>query len=134
MQDYTRSVREFSLQSCGAPEWLTRAWDNAAQPTGIAFRAAFASVYRRLAGRATECVAPPEELAHVARPHWTLTDWVRLSLTLTALTNTSEVQHAELVLRLFEAGEIGEQASVLRTLAALPDPPRFVDTGLQACR
>ena len=38
------------------------------------------------------------------------------------------------LLQLFEAGEIGEQVSILRTLPLLPGPERFVETGLQACR
>jgi hypothetical protein len=35
---------------------------------------------------------------------------------------------------LFEAGELGEQESVLRTLSLLPEPERFLETGLQAGR
>lgn len=38
------------------------------------------------------------------------------------------------VLGLFEAGESREQVSVLRVLSALPEPERFLEVGLQACR
>ena len=37
-------------------------------------------------------------------------------------------------LHLFEAGELGEQVSLLRTLPLLPEGARFLESGLQACR
>ena len=36
--------------------------------------------------------------------------------------------------RQIESGEIGEQESLLRTLSLLPDPARFTETGVGACR
>jgi hypothetical protein len=39
-----------------------------------------------------------------------------------------------LVLALFEQGEQGEQESLLRTIAYLPDAARFADLGVEACR
>ncbi len=88
---------------------------------------------RRL-GKAAELSleAPPELRA--ARPHCTLTDYLRLWLITQALPRLAEQQQADWVLQLFEAGEMGEQVSVLRMLPLLPNPARFVETGVQACR
>ncbi len=119
-----------------APEasaWLDRAWSSAAEPLGMSFRAALASVPRRLGEHAGERSVPPS-LASVARPHWALVDYLRLALVLRALEVTPASEHASVVLSLFEAGESGEQVSILRTLSLLPEPERFVQTGLQACR
>jgi hypothetical protein len=43
-------------------------------------------------------------------------------------------EQAATVLRIYEGGELGEQESVLRTLGLLPEPARFVETGLAGCR
>ncbi len=114
--------------------WLERAWSSASTPLGMSFRAALASAPRRLGARAAEPVEPPKALAALARPHWTLVDYARTALVLHALELCPESEHATTVLKLFEAGESGEQISMLRTLSLLPQPERFVQTGLQACR
>jgi len=113
--------------------FFERAARDLAAPSGIGFRALFASVPRRL-GQAAELSldAPPELWA--ARPHCTLTDYVRLWLITEALPRLAGEQQTGWVLQLFEAGEMGEQVSVLRVLPLLPDPARFVETGVQACR
>ena len=113
--------------------FFERAARDLAEPPGIGFRALFASVPRRL-GKAAELSleAPPELRA--ARPHCTLTDYLRLWLITQALPRLAEQQQADWVLQLFEAGEMGEQVSVLRMLPLLPNPARFVETGVQACR
>ncbi len=51
-----------------------------------------------------------------------------------ALPNVAADEQATWLVGLFEGGELGEQVSLLRVLAALPDAGRFVETGLQACR
>ena len=113
--------------------FFERAARDLAEPPGIGFRALFASVPRRL-GKAAELSleAPPELRA--ARPHCTLTDYLRLWLITQALPRLAEQQQADWVLQLFEAGEMGEQVSMLRMLPLLPNPARFVETGVQACR
>jgi hypothetical protein len=113
--------------------FFERAAHDVATPPSIGFRALFASVPRRLGAAAELSLEAPPEL-RAARPHCTLTDYVRLWLLIEALPRLPGDQQADWVLRLFEAGEIGEQISVLRLLPLLPDPARFVETGLQACR
>jgi len=115
-------------------DWFERAWQSAAEPLHTSFRAALAGAPRRLAGRAGEGVEPPASMAALARPHWTLVDYVRLALLLRALELAPPSDHERTVRTLFEAGESGEQVSLLRTLGVLPSPERFVQTGLQACR
>jgi hypothetical protein len=76
----------------------------------------------------------PPEVSDLARPHFTLTDWLRAALLCRALASVALERQPALVQGLFEAGEIGEQESVLRTLSLLPEPMRFVETGLLGCR
>jgi hypothetical protein len=93
-----------------------------------------AGVARRLGPSGTQPPAQTPELSDAVRPHWTLTDWIRAALTARALSATSFDRQPELVHRLFEAGEIGEQESILRTLGLFPEPSRFLETGLLGCR
>jgi hypothetical protein len=103
-------------------------------PRSVGFRALFASVPRRLGAAATQTLGEGRAQLPVSRPHWTLTDLARLWLLLRGCAVVPAPEHAGWVLWLFEAGEIGEQVSILRTLSALPEPGRFVETGEQACR
>lgn len=104
-----------------------------AGPPGLGFRALFASVPRRLGGAAKATLeSPPALLA--ARPHCTLTDYVRLWLLTQALPKLASAEQAGWLLQLFESGELGEQVSILRVLPLLPEPARFLETGVQACR
>lgn len=113
---------------------VDRAVEAAQAPAAVAFRALFAGAARRLGDRAGERVPAPGGLSGLARPHLTLTDWTRLFLVLAALERVPPGEAAAFVLRTYEAGEIGEQESVLRTLPLLPEPARFVETGVTACR
>lgn len=108
---------------------------SAARPEAPLFRVAYASVSRRL-GRATQdgLADLPAELASLARPHWRLADWTRVWLLLLALETAPPDTHADLVRQLFEGGELGEQESLLRTLGLLPEPRRFREVALLACR
>ncbi len=113
--------------------FFERAARDLSEPPGLGFRALFASVPRRLGQAAALNLEAPPEL-RAARPHCTLTDYVRLWLLLQALPRLAADLQPGWVLQLFEAGEMGEQVSVLRVLPLLPDPARFVETGVQACR
>jgi hypothetical protein len=113
--------------------FFERAARDLAGPPGLGFRGLFASVPRRLGAAASLTLEAPPEL-RAARPHCTLTDYLRLWLILQALPKLPEAERASWVLQLFEAGEMGEQVSVLRVLSLLPDAARFVETGVQACR
>jgi hypothetical protein len=133
MAETTRLI-EAMLRTTPAAPLLERALGTAGDPGSIAFRAQFAGLSRRLAGAAAQSVKPPAELAGRARPHWTLTDWTRLLLVARAAEARPAAEQAATVLRIYEGGELGEQESVLRTLGLLPEPARFVETGLAGCR
>jgi hypothetical protein len=113
--------------------FFERAERDLAGPPGLGFRALFASVPRRLGTAATLTLDSPPELV-AARPHCTLTDYLRLWLVLNALPHVEVDAQPDWLLQLFEAGELGEQVSILRVLPLLPDPARFLETGVQACR
>src|SRR5688572_30198313 len=123
MSDRAAVLADLVRKRCpDCSSWLDRAWASASAPLGMSFRAALASAPRRLAAQAAERVDLPAELALLARPHWTLVDCLRAALVLRALELCPESEHAATVLKLFEAGEIGEQISLLRTLSLLPQP------------
>ncbi len=112
--------------------FIARAEKELALP-GHGFRGLFASVPRRIGPVAETQPAVPAELP-VARLHWTLTDYARLWLMDGALLRLPVAERPSFVLQLFEAGELGEQISVLRVLPALTDARAFVEVGVQACR
>ncbi|HEY3497082.1 MAG TPA: EboA domain-containing protein [Polyangiaceae bacterium] len=133
MVDTARELEAFTRAS-EARTFLDRALEAAANPASVGFRAFYAGVSRRLGSSAAQSVTPPPAFAALARPHHTLTDWVRATLVVHALGHLSLAEQPAFVLRLLEGGEIGEQESLLRTLSLLPEPARFVETGLAACR
>jgi hypothetical protein len=133
MIDAARALEDLARAS-PAVEFLDRGMTAAKEPAGVAFRALYASVGRRLGAAAGQPVVAPALFAERARPHFTLTDWVRLTLVFRAFAQVSAASQPAVIERLFESGEIGEQESLLRTLALLPEPARFTDTGLAACR
>ena len=73
MTDVARALEELARNGPAAA-FLDRALEAAKDPRGVAFRALYASVTRRLGAAATERVVPPAPLAENARPHFTLTD------------------------------------------------------------
>lgn len=117
----------------GVGRFFERAEQELAEQPGLGFRGLFASVPRRLGAAAEVRPSVPVDLPP-ARAHWTLTDYARLWLMARALSLLARSEGPAFVLRLFEAGELGEQVSVLRVLGALPEPERFLEVGLQACR
>ncbi len=118
----------------GAPAFFETVKPERAAPRGFGFRAAFASVPRRLATVAQAPIVAPAELARVARSHWTLTDYTRAALLAECFEVLPRAEQPDVVLHFFEAGELGEQVSLLRALALWDEPVRFLETGLQACR
>jgi hypothetical protein len=129
MADSARTLGALA-RSGPAASWVGAALERGDHPATPSFRALHASVSRRLGRAARERPAAPPELAALARPHLTWTDWVRAALVAAALERLPAVEHAPVVLRLFEGGELGEQESLLRVLALFDEPARFVDTGL----
>jgi hypothetical protein len=65
---------------------------------------------------------------------WRLRDLGRAIVLLHVLSRLPDDRHAALVAALVRRGEIGEQCTMLRILPALPDPGRFVDVAIDACR
>src|SRR5262245_41137660 len=99
MTDPTRLI-EAVLRETPALAVLERTAGAASEPQSIAFRALFAGVSRRLGAAATLGVTAPPGLAALARPHFTLTDWTRLWLTLSALGGTPVGDQPAVVLRI----------------------------------
>jgi hypothetical protein len=116
-----------------AARFFERGQQDVGRPTSVGFKGLYASVPRRL-GQLAQLKPGASPALVAARAHWTLTDYARLWLVLRALAAVSHAEQSGWLLQLFEAGEIGEQVSILRALSALPEPARFVETGVQACR
>jgi hypothetical protein len=133
MADTARILEDFARSEPSARPFAARAFDAAWEPSSVAFRAMFAGVARRLGSAGGVAPKDPPSLSD-ARPHWTLTDWVRAALVLRALRSVDVATQPAVVQRLFEGGEIGEQESILRTLEVLPLPSRYVETALLGCR
>lgn len=93
-----------------AATWLRQQLDACTDP--LSLRVAFA----RLARKSTTPKAV--ELA-------------RTALVLAALERHDE---PALIVQLYRAGELAEQQSVLRMLAHLPEPQRFTELAIEACR
>jgi len=110
-------------------EWLTAqlVFDRAG------FAPAFAAAGRRL-GRAPITEADATRL----RIPWSSSSGVdecaRAALVLAAIGSLDPEEHVVFVRDLIRRGEIREQQAVLRVLAALPEPERFVDLAIDACR
>lgn len=135
MQEPARKLAQSLSGLCPSVEgFFTRAEGELLSPGALGFRALFASVPRRLGPQARELLGERAREFPGARPHWTLGDLSRLWLLLRGLEVTAPESQPNWVLSLFEAGEIGEQVSILRVLSALPGPERLVETGEQACR
>ena len=121
-------------------EWLTGALRSARAPLDRAgFAAAFALASRR-AGRDAPA-PPPADVARLAAAgvgwpvaHWGLDGLARAALLLQAAAALTPGELETLVDECFLGGDTRERQAVLRTLALLPDPNRFVPLAVDACR
>lgn len=94
------------------------------------FAAAFSAAGRKL-GQAT--VVTPR--LRIAWPSASGADECgRAALLLAAIGSLDAHEHLELVRDLIRRGELRERQAVLRVLAALPSPERFVAIAVDACR
>ena len=100
------------------------------------FHTAFAGAARRL-GRAPITAADAARLEQLGVP-WSSASGAdecgRAALVLAAVGALPASEHVALVRDLFRRGDARERQAVLRVLAGLPEPARFVDLAVDACR
>lgn len=99
------------------------------------FAPAFAAAGRRLGRAAIRDTAAAAITAAGLR--WPVTgadQCGRAALVLAAVAAMPAEHHVAFVRDLYRRGEVGERQAVLRVLAALPEPARFVELAVDACR
>lgn len=134
-----RLLRMIALRrmDAAAGDWLARNWPSDDGPLNVnRFRAVFAGAGRRLAG-APLAAEDHEALCSAGIPapeRWGLDDLARAALLLQALGLLPAEEHAGFVRGLYLRGDYREQAAVLRALMLLPEPARFLDMAVNACR
>jgi hypothetical protein len=126
--------------SAAVLDWLAGAVTAARAPLD---RRAFATAFA-LAGRRTGRTAPEPAPADAARLRAAGVTWPVASWGLDGLTRSGLLLHAAaglapgelevLVEECFLQGDTRERQAVLRTVALLPDPARFVPLAVDACR
>jgi hypothetical protein len=90
----------------------------------VRLRVTFARVARKLSAPAASAEGEPDSLV----------DRARTALLSAALERTPAERHVALVAELYRTGEHREQHSVLRALPHLPEPARFTELAIEACR
>lgn len=113
-------------------------WLDAAGTSRSELAAAFAGVGRRVRGltpglSASECAALVTE-GFVDPGALTLAELARVGLLLRALAVLPAPEHVALVAELIKKGDSAERVAVLRGLALLPEPARFVELAIDSCR
>lgn len=132
--------------SAGALEGIVCA--RISEPGAAWFRAALAAVARdasqlgprwsgagrRLGRNAVTLTGEERAQAPFPVDGWGLDELGRTSLLGAALTALPEDRHVDLVEELYRTGELREQQAVVRALAHLPVPGRFVAIGIDSVR
>ncbi|HEV7557940.1 MAG TPA: EboA domain-containing protein [Kofleriaceae bacterium] len=94
------------------------------------FGSSFAAAGRKL-GQAAVTATPPD----IAWPATAGVDECgRGALVLAAIATMAVTEHVGFIRDLIRRGDARERQAVLRVLAALPEPARFVEIGIDACR
>jgi hypothetical protein len=75
-----------------------------------------------------------EELGIIAPEAFSLGTLTRVALLALGCAALDPHDHVSLVKEAFAKGDNGERVAVLRSLSLLPDPRRFIDIALEACR
>ena len=65
---------------------------------------------------------------------WPLSAIGRAALLAKACSDLAPAEHAAFIARVFKTGDNAERAALLRALQLLPEPERFVETAIDACR
>lgn len=128
----------FAAAGNGDAPWLQRLWPASPQAVGLpSIRAAFAAVGRRFSGvalRAQDIQALEREQVIEPARGWDMAAVARAALLLRALEVIPESEQVAFVRQVYLRGDFPEQAAVLRALAFLPQPARFADLAIEACR
>jgi len=122
-----------AIDAGDARAWLVEQLAAAGEPAR--FAAAFAGAGRRL-GRAAirEAAAAAITASGLRWPVTGADECGRAALVLAAIAAMPDDRHAGFVRDLVRRGEVRERQAVLRVLAALPEPARFVEIAIDACR
>jgi len=122
-----------AIDTGDARAWLVEQLAAAGEPAR--FAAAFAGAGRRL-GRAAirEAAAAAITASGLRWPVTGADECGRAALVLAAIAAMPDDRHAGFVRDLVRRGEVRERQAVLRVLAALPAPARFVEIAIDACR
>lgn len=101
------------------------------------FFGAFAGAGRRLGTHVVELDADESASLGALSPlpdGWALDELGRATLLLAAVSRAAATVHVALVREAIQKGDVREQTACLKSLAWLPDPQRFVDLAVDACR
>jgi hypothetical protein len=120
-----------------ARSWLERVWPkDGAPPTSVGFRAAFAGAARRL----RDCPVQNGDARAlgdggvIRAEAWKIDAVARTALLSRALAVLPAPEHGDFVRQLYLRGDYHEQRAVLRSLTFLPQPARFLEMAIDACR
>lgn len=116
------------LDRHAAHDWLAAVVAGDVIATDVGLRTTYARA-RRLFGDSPLGPGSPPSLLR-----WTAADAACCTVLLAACARLPAVQHVPATKRLLHSGELGEQVALLRSLALLPEPQRFVEVACEAAR
>jgi hypothetical protein len=115
--------------------WFRSQWE---QLSAESFGAAFAGAGRRLGAEAIELDANERAQLLEARSSipegWALSTLGRAALLCGVCTLIDPAAQRALVVNQFKTGDNAEREAILKTLSLLPEPERFVELAVDACR
>lgn len=120
-----------------------RAWflERVAKLDGSSFAAAHAGAGRRLGGQLCELTSEErsrlQELREGELPlpeQWPLSAVGRAALLLLLCSRLAPPEHEAAVVAQFRTGDNAEREAILHSLSLLPQPERFVELAIDACR
>ena len=121
-----------------ALSWLERGIPRAGAFARGVFFGFYAGAGRRFAAPVLALDAAERERLRaaglVAPEIFSLSDLARGALLLGAMEAAPASEHVSLATEAFRRGDNGERMALLRALALLPEPERFVELAIEACR
>lgn len=123
----------------GGARWVQEALGGLPEPpTDAALRIVFARAGRVLGDGVVDLTSADLDrlgAAGASMPGpWRTRDLGRAIVLLHVFSRLPDDRHTALVAALVRRGEIGEQCTMLRILPALPEPGRFAEVAIDACR